>query len=554
MASGKQKNSHLHRAVKLHDQGRLAEALSLYQAVLEDRHDDTRVMCLCARANREMGNLGAAGELMRRANRLAPDSVEVFSETGELAMATGDLNTADQVFRQLTEKYPNESRFWLARARVNERVGNWQSSITAYQRAISKFEDAEGRPMLGLARVLLQARDIVGAIDIYESEISSNPDHCGASLGLGAALTATGRFDEAEKIYRSITHSHPAVTEVWRLIAMIKTFDSIDDPDIVTMLELLEDKSLNPGMRANLHFALGKALDDCGSFRSAFSHFQQANEARRLLISPFDPKQHSGWIDRIIRVCDSPGECNSADDRCPIFVIGMPRSGTTLVERLLSNHPDVQGLGEVYFFSAITQTRLLGYPESTADLDDAKLKTLAGLYGDEACGLVEGQSVWTDKMPGNFLFVGLIRSVFPNARFVHVTRDPVDNAWSIYQQDFKSEQTYATNFSDIVSYFRDYRRLMDHWHSVYGDSIFTVSYEDLVNDPSTVMRKLLTDCGLSWNDACLSPAQNPQPVLTLSSWQARQPMTKRRIDSKEHYRDFIAPLFEGLTPNLDKRT
>ena len=546
MVSGRQKNLDLQRAVRLYEQGRLAEVVSLCQSILENRHDDIRVLCLCARANREMGSLGAAGELMRKANRLAPDSVEVFSETGALAMVTGDLNTADQVFRQLTEKFPAERRFWLGRARVNERVGNWQSSIVAYRRAITRPKDADGRLKLELARVLLQAGNTVEAIKIYEKEISTHPGRFEASLGLGAALTAIGRFDEAEKIYRSVTDRHPAVTEAWRLIAMIKIFDSVDDPDIVRMLELLEGKSPDLNMLANLHFALAKALDDCGSFKSAFSHFQRANEARRSLIPAFEPQQHSAWIDRVIRVCDSPAECNSADDRRPIFVIGMPRSGTTLVERLLSNHPAVQGLGEVYFFSAITQTRLHGYPESAANLDAAKLKALAMHYGEEVCGLVEGQSVWTDKMPGNFLFVGLILAVFPQARFVHVIRDAVDNAWSIYQQDFKSEQAYATNFADIVSYFRDYRRLMDHWQQVCGDSISTVSYENLVNDPAFVMGKLLTDCGLDWNDACLSPAQNPQPVLTLSSWQVRQTLTSKRIDWKEHYRDFIAPLFDGL--------
>lgn len=549
MVSGRQRNLQLQRAAELHDQGRLAEAVGLYRSILENRHDDIRVLCLCARANREMGHVEAAGELMRTANRLAPDSVEVFSETGELAMVTGDLHTADQVFRQLTGKYPAERRFWLGRARVDERLGNWQSSIAAYRRATAGPEDADGRIKLRLARVLLQARNTTDAMDIYENEISSHPDRCEASLGLGAALTATGRFDEAQKIYRSITERHPAVTEAWRLMAMIRTFDSVDDPDIAAMLALLEGKAPDADMRANLHFALGKAFDDCRSFKSAFSHFQQANEARRSLIPAFDAKQHSAWIDRIIRACDSPGACNSADDNRPIFVIGMPRSGTTLVERLLSNHPDVQGLGEAYFFSAITQTRLHGYPESIAGLDEEKLKTLAAFYGEEACGLVAGQSVWTDKMPGNFLFVGLIRAVFPKAKFIHVTRDNVDNAWSIYQQDFKGEQTYATDFADIVSYFRDYRRLMDHWQSLYPDSISTIAYENLVDDPSTVMRKLLTDCGLGWNDACLSPVQNPQPVLTLSSWQARQPLTSKRIGWKEHYRDFIVPLVDGLGRN-----
>ena len=137
MVSGRQRNLQLQRAAELHDQGRLAEAVGLYRSILENRHDDIRVLCLCARANREMGHVDAAGELMRTANRLAPDSVEVFSETGELAMVTGDLHTADQVFRQLTGKYPAERRFWLGRARVDERLGNWQSSIAAYRRAMA---------------------------------------------------------------------------------------------------------------------------------------------------------------------------------------------------------------------------------------------------------------------------------------------------------------------------------------------------------------------------------------------------------------------------------
>jgi hypothetical protein len=313
------------------------------------------------------------------------------------------------------------------------------------------------------------------------------------------------------------------------------------------MQTLLKDKTLDTGMRANLHFALGKAFDDCASYESAFFHYERANAARRSLTPAFNPKQNSDWVDRVISAYKSPAKIHSADSRRPIFIIGMPRSGTTLVERLLSNHPDVEGLGEVYFFSAVTQTGLDGYPESVLNLDEGELNKYARSYSEEIDGMPEGQLVWTDKMPGNFCFIGLILSVFPKARIVHVTRDAVDNALSVYQQDFKSEQTFAYDFSDIISYIRDYQRMMKHWHSVFHDSISVVSYESLIDDTASVMSGLLTDCGLNWSDACLSPVENKQPVLTLSSWQSRQPLSGKRVGWKEHYRGFIDPLFAGLT-------
>jgi hypothetical protein len=314
---------------------------------------------------------------------------------------------------------------------------------------------------------------------------------------------------------------------------------------------------ISAGDRANLGFGLGKALDDAASYDEAFAVYTIANRASRQHAIEggvrYDPVAHERFIDELImhfpKAAPVPTSEMSTDATLPepIFICGMFRSGSTLVEQILSAHPQVVGGGEMELLPNLMNRHLVPFPRAMAKASSPQLVALARLYREGLRRLYPGAGMISDKRPDNFLYIGLIKSMFPRAKIIHTQRDPLDNCLSVFFLHLSHAMPYATELADIAHWYKQYLRLMSHWKSIYGAAIHDVRYDELVMEPESVIRGLLNYCDLAWDEACLSFHQVRNVVKTASVWQVRQPLYKK---SSGRWRNYICHL-DALRASLD---
>jgi hypothetical protein len=324
----------------------------------------------------------------------------------------------------------------------------------------------------------------------------------------------------------------------------------VERPWLTRILLQLESKewtrTLGPAVvdqhRMALHFAAGKAFDDLGGYGDAMTHFHAANRIRHQ-IWPFLRDGVERLVDRIVarftRASFADRSAIRHDDSAPIFILGMPRSGTTLLEQIVSSHPQVRGRGELDFWNE----RGLEWTSAEPDLLASAADQLRSDY--QAVLRAPPPLRATDKMPFNFFWIGLVHLLFPNARFVHSRRDPIDTCLSIYKTPLRATWGFASALDDLVWYYRLYVRLMDHWRAVIpADRLLDIDYEDVVAKPEESSRRLVAFCGLEWDPACLRPEEHLGAVKTASNWQVRQPIYRSSVERWRRYEPWIGELLE----------
>jgi LPS sulfotransferase NodH len=309
------------------------------------------------------------------------------------------------------------------------------------------------------------------------------------------------------------------------------------------MQDALPTPGLEAAQRLRLHLAIGKAAEDLGDYALAMQHFDAGDAVRRGFVS-FDSAAFSIEIDRLIArftpdVIARAPEFGSSD-ATPVLIVGMPRSGTTLVEQIVSSHPEAGACGELHFWN---QHGAAWHRSGAAVDETAFLAKVAADYLGLLHALAPKAARVTDKMPFNFLWAGLIHMAFPRATIIHCRRAAVDTALSIHQTHFHPGLTFPTGGAELVAYFRDYQRLTDHWRSVLpSDRFVDVDYEELTRAPEPVIRRIIAACGLGWDDSCLRPECNPRAVNTPSKWQARQPIFRTSVGRWRRYEPWLGPL------------
>lgn len=440
-----------------------------------------------------------------------------------------------------------------------------------------------------LGNVLAQAGKIGDAIPHLEYACALNPDLVDTHRSLGAACRKEGRLDEAVRHYRHVLASRPddaethnelgtllkfqgsfdaASTHYGQAIAIkpsyahphynraeIKTFYP-GDPDLAALERLAVKEELSADDAVLIHFALAKALEDCGEFDRAFQHLREANDLKRRQICYDEPgveqylRQVATVFDR--RLLDrfaNEGDASSA----PIFVVGMPRSGSTLVEQILSTHPEIFGAGESIDFTTSLHTALsekaqaFRFPECIPGLDGVTLRRIAQAYTTRLRARAGGDLRIVDKTPANFIYVGLIHLIFPNAKIIHTVRNPIDTCLSCYSKLFTEGQQFSYDLAELGRLYCRYAALMAHWRSVLPPgTILDVSYGEVVDDLETQARRLIDHCGLPWDDRCLRFHENHRPVSTASTAQIRRPLFRTSLDRWRRYEPHLAPLLAEL--------
>jgi len=322
------------------------------------------------------------------------------------------------------------------------------------------------------------------------------------------------------------------------------------------LLQQMEAALATPGLEATqrhrLHLAIGKAADDLGDYALAMQHFDAADAVRRGSNS-FDSAAFSTEIDRLIARCSPEWTAGAPElgscDVTPVLIVGMPRSGTTLVEQIVSMHPEVGAGGELNFWN---ERGAAWHHTGAAGNEKPFLAKAAADYLKVLRAIAPTATRVTDKMPFNFLWAGLIHAAFPNAVIIHCRRASVDTALSIHQTHFHPSLAFPTGGAELVEYFRSYQRLIDHWRRVLpADRFIEVDYEDLTRAPEPVIRGIIAACGLAWHDACLFPESNPRAVKTPSKWQTRQPIYSSSIARWRRYEPWLGPLRALIDDRLE---
>jgi hypothetical protein len=398
------------------------------------------------------------------------------------------------------------------------------------------------------------------ALACYREVLRLTKDYATGHCNMGNLLEELGSFDEALACFREALRCDPQHAGAYSLLAtMLRS--RLPDEDLQAMQQLLARPHLLPGQRLALHFGIAQVLDARGDYTAAAEHLARGNglcvELWKKQGKAYDPQVHSQFIDGLLAQFTPEFFARvrgfGLDTEVPIFIVGLPRSGTTLTEQILASHSQVHGAGELNYLRTTFEVlpAVLNVRRPPLDclpaLDEPATRRLANGHLARLRLLNEQALRIVDKMPDNYLYLGLIAALFPRARIIHCRRDLRDVAVSCWMTNFR-QLHWAADQDHIAARFRDYRRLMDHWRGVLPVQVFEVEYEETVADLEGVARRLLAWCGLEWEPACLDFHQTTRPIRTASVTQVRQPIYKRSVARWKHYEPALAPLFDRLTP------
>ena len=544
----------LRQAFTFHAAGRTREALGLYRRILAAQPNHADALNHAGIAAFQSGDTADAVELLRAASRL-PGNAEAHNNLGTVLQESGDLDGAVASYRRAIGIDSGNAEAHKNLGIALHKSGDPDGAAAACRRALAIDPGVAGaHNALGVA--LEETDDLDGAVAAYRRAVDIEPGFVGAHCNLGSVLKAAGEFDAAGAAYRRALEVKPDLAEAYQHLAGLKTFTA-PDGDTAAMEGLLSRSSIADGQAMLLGFALGKAYDDMGEYDRAFGHLQKANRIKRESLR-YDVADDERLAERIAAVFNREFLNRHADPDGPpgqpIFIVGMPRSGTTLVEHILASHSRVYGGGE-----RADLRRLAGglntlsptgrdFPDGVADLGPKDLNRLGRTYMEDVRRHAPDAPRITDKAPGNFRYLGLIHLMLPGARIIHCVRGPVDTCLSCYKLLFVSGQNFSYDLVELGRYYRLYTRLMDHWRAVMPGRILDVRYEDLVAGQERETRRLLEFCGLAWEDACLSFHTTRRLVKTASATQVRQPIYGTAVDGWKPYARHLGPLLEALGP------
>lgn len=443
----------------------------------------------------------------------------------------------------------------LEKGMAHHRSGQLAEAIECLEQLIAlNPDDAAVHNNLGI--LYLDKGEPGAAEASYNRALELAPDAEDVISNMAILKKEAGDRDGSEALFRRLLEINPDDAETWYNLSGVKKFSN-DDPDIASMENFCAAPKLSTKSDMHLGFALGKAYGDIGDHDRAFAAFSGANRQKRAQLV-YDVARDERMVDHIIDVFGADffetREGRGFDTGQPIFIIGMPRSGTTLAEQILASHTDVFGAGELDFLSRTIRDFTDGknWMDAIQDFAGDEFSRLGESYMAKLTSLNPDVPRITDKMPRNFFFAGIIALALPGAKIVHCRRDSVDTCLSNFLHLFPGGQEFTYDQNELGRYYVLYDRLMDHWRGVLGERIFDLDYEALVSDPEPVMREMLEFCGLSWQDACLNFHKTDRPVRTASAAQVRQPLYASAIKRWKKYEKHLGPLLDALGPLADR--
>ena len=539
--------AHLNLGNVFRAQGKLDEAVECFRNTIKLKPDYAEAYNNLGGVLREQGDPEAAIANFRKALELKPDLAGAHNNLGMALQIQGKLDEAVDSFEQALMLKPDYAEAGINIGNVFREQNKLDAAIGCYRKVL-EFNPGMVDAYSNLGSALLEQGDREDAAESFRKALALEPDCINAHLGLGAVCQDTGQFGAARTHVDRVLALKPDHPLAWAVLPALRKMTPKDMPWAETAQRLLAECS-KPQEEMGLCYALGKYHDDTRQHDAAFGYYERANALKRESAGPFNRDGLRDSIDRIIAA--HPVEVvrmrhgGGSDSRLPVLIAGMPRSGTSLTEQILASHPDIFGAGELRLWGKQAQEHgpalVSGYHDA-ALLQDIVARCEAELRRHSASALRV-----VDKMPGNFLHLGLIHAVFPQARILHTQRNPIDTCLSIFFQAFSNGHAYATDLDDLAFYYREYRRLMAHWRAVLPPEVFLdVSYEALVEDQEGWSRKIIEFIGLEWDERCLNFHETERKVGTASNWQVRQKIYKTSKERWRNYEQFVGPLLPLL--------
>jgi len=539
--------------ILLHQRGEHERGLELLRRAARLEPNNVVFLVNLASVLREQRRLQESLEALDRAFALAPGHAQVFTQlvkTCLLAHRGGDL--IEEIERRIASEPPNR-HLWQLLGDCLEQGGERERALEAFQRAVdlAPADDTDALVRLGWAAHHADEADL--ATRALREAVRRIPDRAPAFLGLATCASEQGRFRRAEAFARHALALDPSVHGAWRLIA--RRGAALEDDRFLEEMEEAARQADGGPQEWLLHFARGEAWEKRGDYDRAFAAYAQGND-QRSADRPYSKVDQTAWAADIRSHLGTEFTARATavglEEPGAIFICGMPRSGTTLVESILAAHPEVSPGGEMRHIHDQLRQRLRKGAQARpgswlAAADDAELRALAAGWRSALREVAAGRPRVTDKMPGNFSLLGMIRVCLPGARIVHVRRDPRDTCFSCFTTPFTEGHEYSCRLSDLGHYYHLYRSLIEHWRRVLGpDSIIEIDYEQLVSDPEPQVRGLLAALDLPWDPRCLSFHENRRRVATASVFQVRRPLYATSVGRWRRFEPHLGPLLEAL--------
>lgn len=546
----------LAEAVAQHQRGAFAEARILYSRILEHQPAHADALQLLALICKREGDRAQAVELMHASLRVLPDQPNVWANLGNTYAEMEQYEAAYEAYKQAVVRDPQNAKLHFSIGVVCRYLRSLREAEAALSMSL-KLDAQNVEAWRNLGIVYKTQGQSVAALKAYARALQLDANNPQLHSNVGNSFKSMGHVAEAEAAYKEAIRLKPDIAEVHRQLAQVRNYASAADAHIGQMEELLHRRGLPESERMQLCFALAKAYHDAGVVVKSWKYLKEGNQLKRKEYD-YDPKGMAQWMEAIAAAYPEAAiQAQEGDGRledAPIFVVGMPRSGTSLVEQILASHPAVHGAGELDELRMLVQRvwprwhEGAVFPAGARQLSAHHKLQLAGEYlrmlGQY---MPQGKTRITDKMPGNFRFVGLIHQLLPNAKIIHCTRDPMDTCVSIYRHYFSGSHPYAYDLRELGMYYKSYKKLMAHWHAVLPEGVLLdVPYEELVADQQFHTRRLLDFCNLSWDDACLAFHETERPVHTASALQVRQPLHAQAIGQWRNEADYLQPLLDAL--------
>lgn len=534
-------------------QNRLA-AIEWYEKVLSINANYIETLSNLGAVLVESDRADEAAPLLERGLVMAPTSAELLSNLGLAYLKQDKLEQAKIQFNSALAHKPNYATALTGLAAVLNETDELNEAEALLKRAlVIDPEKLDAYCQLGI--VQMQQGKSLEAKQMFEKALEVDPKSTDALAGLGNLCLEFGKADEAEALLKKAIVIDPDNVDARFHLSQVKKVKPKDENLSALEAFILKGDKLSDAKKISLYYALGKSYDDIESYDKAFENFTKGAQLKRAKLH-YDADADEQFVKNIIATVDSSLfnklKGNGNPSHLPIFVLGMPRSGTTLTEQIIASHPEVFGAGELPDLAEVIQTpgadeKYEPYPQSVLESTPEKLTAWGAKYCERLQSYAPSASRITDKMPSNYLLMGLIPLILPNAKIIHVKRNPVDTCLSCFTRLFNRHQEMSYDLAELGRSYVNYALLMDHWKRILPkESFLEVQYEDLVSDIETQARRLIKYCDLPWDDKCLSFYQTKRNIRTASVTQVRQPIYATSVERWRHYEKHLMPLLSEL--------
>jgi tetratricopeptide (TPR) repeat protein len=520
--------------------------------------DPERRELVTALEHQQAGEFGKAEIICREILRRDPRNVNATRMLGTLARDLGKPRLAARMLRNAVKIAPDFFGAQIDLARALIEIDELDECVPVLMGAI-KLQPELPQPYSLLGNLHTKRGKFEEAVEAYKQALEKQPNHGSSLAGMGHALKTIGRQEESIDTYRDCIRKFPEFGEAYWALANLKTFRFSDD-EVATMEKAVENDKLSDETRVNFNYSLGKSYEDNGDYDRAFQAYARGNALRRPNEN-YDPVHtetvHDQLIESISAEFLQQNEGNGCPDDAPIFIVGLPRSGSTLIEQILASHSLVDGTHELPDLPRIIKTINdqrpggVGYPMALQHYG-RELATLGEQYIETTARYRKGAPHYTDKMPNNFASIGLIAAILPHATIINARRHPLDSCMGCFKQLFYKGQSFTYDLVELGEYYLEYERLMAHWNDIMPGKVLDIHYEQMVADQENQTRKLIEHCRLPWEDQVLRFYETDRAVITASSEQVRQPIYSKSVNSWRRFESHLKPLIEVLEPLLRK--